>query len=222
MPFLHLKQVQQSRIGLKMKIVLTGGPSGGKTTLANTLQKEFSDKALVVPEAASMLFGGGFPRRPGVKSICHRQKAIYFLQRELEALCHDENPQALLVCDRGSLDGVAYWPDPNTSFIQSVGSSIEAEVARYDWVIHLDTAPQSFYDLTNPLRTEPYEEALKLNTKVLKAWEEHPQRLIINNTGHFVDKLYRATYVIDRILGGSQYEEIAEHLRELQSHQEEA
>ncbi len=52
-----------------MKVVLTGGPSGGKTTLAATIQKEFSDQVLIVSEAASMLFSGGFPRRPGIKSL---------------------------------------------------------------------------------------------------------------------------------------------------------
>ena len=200
-----------------MKIVLTGGPSGGKTTLAATIQKEFSDRVLIVPEAASMLFSGGFPRRPGIKSVSHRQKAIYFLQRELEALCEDEKPQALLVCDRGSLDGHAYWPDPHTTFLDAVKSSFEKEFARYTWVIHLDTAPKDFYDLTNPLRVEGYDEALKLNQKVNDAWKNHPQRFVITNTGHFVDKLYRATFVVDQILGGHKYAEIQNHLAALQN-----
>ncbi len=195
-----------------MKIVLTGGPSGGKTTLAATIQKEFSDRVLIVPEAASMLFSGGFPRRPGVKSVSHRQKAIYFLQRELEALCEDEKPNALLVCDRGSLDGHAYWPDPNSQFLDAVESSFEREFKRYEWVLHLDTAPKDFYDLTNPLRVEGYDEALKLNEKVNLAWAKHPQRFVIKNSGHFVDKLYRATFVIEQILAGHKFVEIKNHL----------
>ncbi len=199
-----------------MKVVLTGGPSGGKTTLASTLQKEFSEKVLIVPEAASMLFSGGFPRRPGIKSISHRQKAIYFTQRELEGLTEDENPEALLICDRGSLDGQAYWPDPNTNFLDAVQSNQQKEFARYDWVIHLDTAPQHFYDLTNPLRTESYDEALKLNNKIKEAWANHPQRFVINNTGHFVDKLYRASLVINQILEGKTYQSIQDHLSKMQ------
>ncbi len=199
-----------------MKVVLTGGPSGGKTTLAATIQKEFSEKVLIVPEAASMLFAGGFPRKPGLKSVSHRQKAIYFLQRELEALCQDEKPEALLVCDRGSLDGHAYWPDPNSNFLDAVESSFEREFKRYDWVIHLDTAPIDFYDVSNPIRVEGYEEALKLNEKVKSAWKNHPQRFVINNSGHFVDKLYRATYVIDQILQGHNFLEIQNHLRSFQ------
>jgi nicotinamide riboside kinase len=199
-----------------MKIVLTGGPSGGKTTLAGTLQKEFSEKVLIVPEAASMLFSGGFPRRPGLKSVSHRQKAIYYIQRELEALTEDEKPEALLICDRGSLDGNAYWPDPDSLFLDAVHSTYENECARYEWVIHLDTAPQHFYDLTNALRIESYEEAVALNNKIKESWSRHPQRFVIDNTGHFVDKLYRATLVIEQILAGRTYQEIQSQISSLQ------
>lgn len=47
----------------KVKIVVTGGPSGGKTTLIEALQKDLKGKVAVVPEAASILYRGGFPRR---------------------------------------------------------------------------------------------------------------------------------------------------------------
>jgi predicted ATPase len=200
-----------------MKLVLTGGPSGGKTTLAQALQREFSQKVVVVPEAASIVFAGGFPRKPGIKNIEHRQKAIYFVQRELEGLTQDETPSALLVCDRGSLDGSAYWPHDETTFLDAVESTLERELARYEWVLHLDTAPPAFYDLTNPLRTEGYDEAWRLNEKVKTAWSGHPQRIIITNDGHFIDKLHRALFVVDQILTGQSFAGITDHLARLQS-----
>ena len=194
------------------KIVLTGGPSGGKTTLANAIQKEFASHVMVVPEAASIVFGGGWPRRKTITGVQQQQKAIFLLQRELESLIVSENPDRLIVCDRGSLDGVAYWPGPgpSTDFLVSVASSFEDEVARYDWIIHLDTAPASYYDLTNPLRNESFEEAWKLNERVLSAWSSHPQRFIIGNneSGHFFEKLQRAMTVIEKIIEGSSYQEI--------------
>jgi nicotinamide riboside kinase len=191
-----------------MKLVLTGGPSGGKTTVAMALQKEFSQKVVVVPEAASILYGGGFPRRAGVQNVQHRQKAIYFVQRELEELTAHETPDLLLVCDRGSLDGMAYWPSTPDDFLSAVGSSLEKETARYDWVLHLDTAPVAFYDLSNPLRTENFAEAWRLNEKVKEAWSQHPQRIVISNDGHFVDKLHRALLVIEKILAGASFADI--------------
>ena len=52
-----------------MKLVLTGGPSGGKTTLAQALMREMADQLIVVPEAASILYGGGWPRRKNNDSV---------------------------------------------------------------------------------------------------------------------------------------------------------
>lgn len=43
------------------KIVLTGGPCAGKTTVLNVLKQEFAGQILVIPEAATLLLSGGFP-----------------------------------------------------------------------------------------------------------------------------------------------------------------
>lgn len=196
-----------------MKLVLTGGPSGGKTTLAMALQREFNQKLVVVPESASMLYAGGFPRKPEIKSTQHRQRAIYYVQRELEAMFSDDFPDHLLVCDRGSLDGLAYWQGNPEDFLKSLNTNAQNEVARYNWVLHLDTAPESYYDLTNPLRIESYEEAWRLNEKIKSAWDLHPQRFVIANEGHFLDKLHRSLFVVERILAGDTYSEINKKLK---------
>jgi hypothetical protein len=201
-----------------MKLVLTGGPSGGKTTLAQTLQKEFANSVSIVPEAASIVFGGGWPRRKSAVGVQQQQKAIYYVQRELENLIYLDNPSRLLVCDRGSLDGIAYWPPKglkdDIDFLGSVGTTLEQEIERYDWVIHLDTAPIDFYDLTNPLRSEDFDEAWKLNEKVKEAWQSHPRRFIIDNRegGHFIDKMQRALLVVEKIIAKQRYEDISSEL----------
>lgn len=201
---------------MAQKIVLTGGPSGGKTTLAQALQKEFITQVVIVPEAASILFAGGWPRRKDIIGVQHQQRAIYYTQRELESLVATENPNRLLICDRGSLDGMAYWPGPGpgTDFISTVSSTMEKEIARYDWVLHLDTAPAGNYDLGNPLRNESFEEAWKLNEKIKDAWSKHPQRFVIDNhkNGHFLDKLQRALQVIELVIAGKTYAEIKAEL----------
>lgn len=198
-----------------MKLVLTGGPSGGKTTLAMALQREFNQKLVVVPEAASMLYAGGFPRKPEIHNIQRRQRAIYYVQRELEGIFHDDYPSQLIVCDRGSLDGLAYWSGNPNDFLNSLQTNVESEVARYDWVMHLDTAPESYYDLSNPLRIESYDEAWRLNEKIKNAWKAHPQRFVIANEGHFLDKLHRSLFVVECILKGHSYQEILQKLEQL-------
>ncbi len=86
-------------------IVITGGPSGGKTTLIEAIKKELGKEVKTVPEAASLLYRGGLPRAQNDSSMIHIQRAIYFLQRELEGLAQKQIPSGTIVCDRGSLDG---------------------------------------------------------------------------------------------------------------------
>lgn len=190
------------------KIAITGGPSGGKTTLIEALKKEFGQKVKVVPEAASILYKGGFPRVKSYDGYFHAQKAIYETQKELENLRVKTNPEQLIVCDRGSLDALAYWPDTEEHFYKIVGTSRSFELARYQWIIHLDTATEPDYDASNPVRTEDFHEALLLNEKIKKSWEGHPQRFVITAENDFFSKMKKATSVIEAILDKKSFNEI--------------
>lgn len=198
----------------KVKIVITGGPSGGKTTLIEAIGKDLDGKVAVVPEAASILYRGGFPRKSSSLGRVHAQRAICFIQRELEDLITLENNVQAIVCDRGSLDSIAYWPGDEESFFKSLSTSREKELARYQWVIHLDTASSDHFDLTNPIRTETHKEAVELNALVKEAWRGHPQRLIIQNSTEFLEKITKAKRAIKMILASSPLEEVRAHLNE--------
>lgn len=190
------------------KIAITGGPSGGKTTLIQILQQEFSREVAVVPEAASILYSGGFPRKKSPAGRRHAQRAICMVQRELEETVRYDHRSKLLVCDRGSLDSIAYWPGGAESFFINLKTTRSKELSRYHWVFHLDTADRNHFDRTNPIRTENYREAAALNRRVKKAWEGHPQRLVFENTHDFFDKIQRAKTAIQLILEGYSYSQI--------------
>lgn len=192
----------------KIKVAITGGPSGGKTTLIETLKKEFGSAITVVPEAASILYGGGFPRKKSILGRIATQRAIYFTQRELEAIAMGESDTSLLVFDRGSLDSIAYWPNDEEDFFKNIGSSKQEELLRYDWVMHLDTAASENYDLSNPIRTETHTEALLLNEKIKMAWNGHPRRITISSNGDFLVKIMKAIQVIKSIVKGKSYEDV--------------
>ena len=197
----------------KIKIAVTGGPSGGKTTLIEALQIDFKGKLSVVPEAASILYRGGFPRKKTENGRKHAQKAILYIQQELEDLICSDSPAQLIVCDRGSLDGCAYWPGRSEDFLSEVGSSREKEIAKYDWVIHLDTADETSFDTTNPVRTESHKEALELNEKIKQAWEGHSQRIVIPHESEFLAKITRAKTAIEMIMQGKAYSQVLEIMR---------
>lgn len=196
----------------RRKLAITGGPSGGKTTLIDTLQRDLSHRIAVVPEAASILYRGGFPRRKGTNRQKHVQRAIYYTQLELEGLVQEEYQERLVICDRGSLDSNAYWPEDGTSFLDSVHSSLEKEIARYDWVLHLDTAPEAHYDSENPIRTESYLEAKHLNERILAAWAAHPHRIIIHHQSDFFTKMSLGMKIIKMLLSNSSFEDIQKQI----------
>lgn len=182
------------------KLAITGGPSGGKTTLIEVLKKEFGPKIKVAPEAASILYKGGFPRVKNYAGYFHGQLAIVSTLRHIEDLLVESHPDCLIICDRGSLDSLAYWPDNEEHFFKNINSTRQTELARYDWVLHLDTATEGDYDTTNPIRTESFHEALLLNEKVRASWNGHPNRQIITSENDFFGKMKKATDIVENIL----------------------
>ena len=74
------------------RIVLTGGPGGGKTTAADLFRREIGERVVLVPEAATMLFTGGFPRVAEPHAVRAAQSAIFHVQRNLEDIQVALNP----------------------------------------------------------------------------------------------------------------------------------
>ena len=70
----------------KPMIVLTGGPGAGKTAVLEMLRKEVCPHVAILPEAAGILFGGGFWRLPTDSARAAAQRAIFRVQRELETI----------------------------------------------------------------------------------------------------------------------------------------
>ncbi len=84
------------------RIVLTGGPGGGKTTAADLMRREVGERIVIVPEAATMLFSGGFPRQAETHARRSLQTAIYHVQRNLEDVHSALYSDRILLCDRGT------------------------------------------------------------------------------------------------------------------------
>lgn len=76
--------MEQKETTVRCRIVLTGGPGGGKTTAADLFRREIGERVVVVPEAATLLFSGGFPRSPEIHARRSAQCAIYHVQRNAE------------------------------------------------------------------------------------------------------------------------------------------
>lgn len=170
-------------------VALTGGPSAGKTAVLEVVRRHFCRHIAVLPEAASIIFGGGFPREDDAVTLRAAQRAIYAVQRELERCAIESGQVAVALCDRGTLDGLAYWPGSATEFFNDVGSTAVDELGRYDAVIHLHTPGASGYSNDNPLRIESAADALALDQDIADIWRPHPHWSEIPSASSFLDKL---------------------------------
>ncbi len=179
------------------KVVVTGGPGAGKTALLETVRRHFCEHVVVLPEAASILYGGGFPRNPDAATQRAAQRAIYHVQRELEEIAEAHADTHLVLCDRGTLDGIAYWPEGPDTWFRDLGTSLEAEYARYYAVIHLRTpAKRNGYNHQNPLRIESANQAAAIDQRIAEIWSKHPRRLVIEAQDEFIQKVKRAIELI--------------------------
>lgn len=184
------------------RIALTGGPGGGKTTAADLFRREVGDQIVIVPEAATLLYSGGFPRN-GNTQVCEaNQKAIYHVQKNLEDAFSAHYTKRVLLCDRGTIDGAAYWPKKPSGFFRSVKTNFKTELSRYDAVIFFETAAVGNISIEggNPVRTESLKEALKLDKKLKKLWSQHPNFIFIPHDQSFIKKINSALAELTKIL----------------------
>lgn len=184
------------------RVVVTGAPGGGKTTAADFFRREIGERVVIVPEAASILFQGGFPRsrQPDVVRIA--QETIFQLQRNLEDVQRAHYPGRILLCDRGTVDGAAYWPGRSGGFFSSLGTTLEAELDRYEAVIFFETAALGGIGIEggNPSRIESLREAVALDAKLRKLWMRHPRFILVPHDVSFFKKIGFGLAVLERII----------------------
>ena len=185
-----------------LRIALTGGPGAGKTTAGDLFRREIGDDVIVVPEAATILFGGGFPRVTEDRAVRSLQKAIFEVQHSLEDIQAARFPDRVLLCDRGTVDGAAYWPDGATEFFSAMSSTYEAELARYDVVLFFETSAVGGirFEGGNRYRTESNEQAVALDTRLRELWSPHPRFHLVPHSTSFVRKVNTGLSILESVV----------------------
>lgn len=170
------------------KLVLTGGPCSGKTTVIAALREEFGSRLVFVPEAATLLLEGGFPI-PGRDLEWSQgwqdtfQAAVLPLQESMEDAKVMTKPGGFFVCDRGILDGAAYVPGGVAEFCRVYNVNMGLALKRYCAIIHLESLasadPSKYGNANNASRFEPLERAQELEAATRAAWAGHPRQIVI-------------------------------------------
>src|SRR5215469_9071765 len=196
------------------KVVLTGGPCAGKTSCQRAIREQFGEYVITAPEAATLVLGSGFPppgheriHCPGDEWVQSFQGAILSIQQAVEASFERlaQNCRVrLLVCDRGVLDGAAYWPGGREAFLRHFGHTLEDCFARYQSVLHLQSLAESHPHLYGPagniIRYEDGTDALRVERAVRAAWEGHPGLIVVSGEMELQDKIARVIEHIRALL----------------------
>lgn len=185
------------------KIVISGGPCGGKTSAMEYIKETFSTlgyRVLFIHESASELISGGIaPWTCGTSDQYQLCQLRYQLEKEKIiklAAQTMEVDKILIVCDRGTLDNKAYMSEEAFKQALAIMQVSEDELlAEYDGVFHLVSAAigaSEYYTTSNnEARSETCEEAAILDEYLGKAWSKHPQYYLIDNSTDFKQKMQR-------------------------------
>ena len=186
-----------------IRIVVTGGPGGGKTTAVDLFRREFGGRFVLVPECATLMFLGGFPRSREPHAVRIIQRTIFQAQRGLEDLFQVQNPGQLLLCDRGTVDGAAYWPDDHPhEFFHAQGTTLKNELTRYDAVLFFESAAVGGMMISggNPARDETAEEAIALDNRLRALWSQHPRFVLVPHNPSFFKKISSGLAALESIV----------------------
>jgi predicted ATPase len=173
-----------------MKIVLTGGPCGGKSCLIEALRMQpgWRGRVLALPGA---IFAAGQTGISPTEPLF--QRLVVEGQRGLEdalECCLEPGDGRLMLCHRGSLDPLAYWLArgwQEEEFFEFTRTTWQEHYRRYDAVIHLvtaaDGASQAYRRYPEAHRHETPDEAVEIDRLLQRVWERHPAYYLIDNAG---------------------------------------
>jgi hypothetical protein len=193
-------------------IVLTGGPCSGKSDILKALGMHFLNDIVCMPEVSETLLSSGIVPIPNAYPGWQKdfQDMICPMQLKGEhmwmSLARSQG-KSIVVCDRGALDGAAYWKGGQSKFCEDFKLGSPNDVfSRYLKVIHLRSLVVTDKDAFEELRTkksnrfETTEKTVELENTTLMAWDGHKDRPIINGEKKFTDKILAVIKHIESVL----------------------
>jgi predicted ATPase len=186
-----------------VRIAVSGGPGAGKTTLWRSIAQSHCERVIAVPEVATLLFSHVFPSVQSEQERCAVQRSIFTVQRELEQVYEGRlTSDQVLWCDRGVPDGAGYWPHGVAHYFEHMQADWQAELARYDAVLFMESAAVGGLSIAsdNSTRTEDLVTASALDAQLKQVWQAHPRFHHIPHEADFGSKLTRARKLAESLL----------------------
>lgn len=174
-----------------MRVVLTGGPRAGKSSVFRALQAELGGRHGFGHEIATRLLAEGHPPPTGPDEVRAFQKRVLEEQRRLEEALERSHPAHAHILDRGLPDGASYWPGGPEAFAEHFGLRWERELLRYRLVLHLESHLPEEAEVRegNETRFETGEEVRRLDLRIREIWQDHPGYIHLKARPRLEDKI---------------------------------
>lgn len=187
------------------RIVLTGGPGAGKTVVSAAIAAKHPDRLVRVPEAATQVYENLQTRwdRLDIDGRRDAQRRMFDLQIEQENRLAAEFPDRILLLDRGTIDGAAYWPDSSEKYWPAMKTTRRAQLSRYDAVIWMEScAALGLYDgdASNACRFEDAAGAVRSGKVLLELWGDHPNLRRVGAFTNLDDKIAAVNEIIRELI----------------------
>jgi len=197
------------------KLVLTGGPCGGKTTGQAHLATFFESlgwKVFRVPETATVLMSGGISfGELNEEQILDFQEHLVATMMALEdtyfSMAEKCSQNVLIIADRGTMDASAFISrEAWEKILNKLGlEDIEISDNRYNHIVHMQSAAigaEKFYTTEDhAARFEGIELARERDNRAMEAWRDHPYVDIIDNRSDFDSKINRLIDLVVKRIG---------------------
>lgn len=195
------------------KIVLTGGPCGGKTSAINHIKEIYEEKGYIVlsiNETATELMNMGIkPFGLSEISMDKFQEYIFYLQLFKEMLIDkyisdNKDKNILVLLDRCILDNNSYVSDEKfNELLNKFNVDRQSYINKYDLFIHLVSAAidTNEYNVSNnSARIESKEEAKEKDNNIRNCYKDVNNYVIIDNSTNFEEKLKKVEQEISNLI----------------------
>lgn len=186
-----------------LKIVLTGGPRAGKTSIIPKI-KEYLESlsnanVFVMPETATELFKYGMEISNDNEKTLVFQDIVYNYQKAKEEAIEKymqnipDDANVFIIYDRGIMDNRAYLEDKEfEDILQRYGDNELSVLNNYDIVFGLCSSSKlkgQYEKTSNEARYENELEAKYRDDRTIDSWKLHQNFKIIDATEEFDDKI---------------------------------
>lgn len=194
------------------RIVLTGGPGSGKTSVLEKIYQVYSAqgyRVILVEETATYLINKGIkPFGEGKIDMVDFQELVLKMQLAKEEVMDravefmsDEN--IIIVYDRGAMDNKAYvneeeFKDVLTRLNNVV--TIRELMDKYDLVINLVGCEEFYTTENNKARSEDSSKALQLGDVTLRSWFGHKNIKVVYPKETLAEKVQEVLNIINGVL----------------------